>query len=106
MSYILRYKINCISKRWTTVNAQDRTLIRSFIKILKAVGGVMDERTYADLIYETVTEMNLGRVEVSKLLSLYVDMEKMGHLKKVADGKPRLWMLTLEGLKFADVIVP
>ena len=88
------------------MNAQDRTLIRSFIKILKAVGGVMDERTYADLIYETVTEMNLGRVEASKLLSLYVDMEKMGHLKKVADGNPRLWMLTLEGLKFADVIVP
>ena len=64
----------------------------------------MDGRTYADLINETKTEMNLDRVKVSKLLCMRADMEKMGHLKKAADMETELWVLTLEGLKFAEII--
>ena len=74
------------------MKSQDTNLIRSFIKILNAAGGVMDGRTYADLINETKTEMNLDRVEAFKLLSMRADMET------------ELWVLTLEGLKFAEII--
>jgi len=86
------------------VKSQDEKFVRSFIKILNAAGGVMDRRTYVDLINETKTEMNLDRVKAFKLLSMHVDMEKMGHLKKVADMETELWVLTLEGLKFAEII--
>lgn len=103
MSYILRYKINSIE--WSiSVKSQDKNLVRSFIKILHAVGGVMDSRTYVDLINEAKTEMNLDRVRASELLSMRADMEKMGHLKKAADIETELWVLTLEGLKFAEII--
>ncbi len=81
---------------------QDEKLIRSFIKILSAAGGLMDRRTYIDLINEAKMEMNLDRVKVSKLLSMRADMEKMGHLKKAASAETELWVLTLEGLKFAE----
>jgi len=84
------------------MKSQDRNLIKSFIKILTAAGGVMDRRTYVDLINETKTEMNLDRVKASKLLSMRADMEKMGHLKKAASAETELWVLTLEGLKFAE----
>jgi len=84
------------------VKSQDGKLIKSFIKILSAVGGVMNERTYLDLINEIKTEMNLDRVKASKLLSMRADMEKMGHLKKAASAETELWVLTLEGLKFAE----
>ena len=64
----------------------------------------MDGRTYVDLINETKTEMNLDRVKAFKLLSMRADMEKMGHLKKAADMETELWVLTLDGLKFAEII--
>jgi len=64
----------------------------------------MDRRTYVDLINETKTEMNLDRVKAFKLLSMRADMKKMGHLKKAADMETELWVLTLEGLKFAEII--
>ena len=86
------------------MKSQDTNLIRSFIKILNAAGGVMDGRTYVDLINETKTEMNLDRVEAFKQLSMRTDMEKMGHLKKAADMETELWVLTLEGLTFAEII--
>jgi len=86
------------------VKTQEKTFIRSFIKILNAAGGVMDGRTYVDMINETKTEMNLDRVKAFRLLSIRADMEKMGHLKKAADMETELWTLTLEGLKFAEVI--
>ena len=85
------------------MKSQDRNLIKSFIKILNAAGGVMDGRSYVDLINETKTKMNLDRVEAFKLLSMRADMEKMGHLKKAADMETELWVLTLEGLKFAEI---
>jgi len=44
------------------MKSQDKNFIRSFIKILNAAGGVMDERTYVDLINETKTEMNLDQI--------------------------------------------
>ncbi len=86
------------------VESQDKNFIRSFIKILNAVGGVMDERAYIDLVNETKAEMNLDQVTVSEMLSMRAGMEKMGHLKKAADMKPELWVLTLEGLQFAEII--
>lgn len=85
------------------MKSQDRKLIKGFIKILNAAGGVMDGRSYVDLINETKTKMNLDRVEAFKLLSMRADMEKMGHLKKAADMETELWVLTLEGLKFAEI---
>jgi len=85
------------------MKSQDRNLIKSFIKLLNAAGGVMDGRSYVDLINETKTKMNLDRVEAFKLLSMRADMEKMGHLKKAADMETELWVLTLEGLKFAEI---
>jgi len=88
----------------SNVKSHDKNFIRSFIKILNAAGGVMDGRTYVDLINETKTEMNLDRVKVFKLLSMRADMEEMGHLKKAADMETELWVLTLDGLKFAEII--
>ena len=104
ISNILRYKIYFGLRRCSNVKSQNRKLIKSFIKILSAAGGVMNEGTYLDLINETKTEMDLDRVKASKLLSMRADMEKMGHLKKAADMETELWTLTLEGLKFAEVI--
>ncbi len=86
------------------MKSQDQNFIRSFIKILNAVGGVMDERAYIDLVNEAKREMNLDQVTVFEMLSMRADMEKMGHLKKAVDMKPDLWVLTLEGLKFAEII--
>ncbi len=86
------------------MKSQDQNFIRSFIKILNAVGGVMDERAYIDLVNEAKREMNLDQVTVFEMLSMRADMEKMGHLKKTVDMKPDLWVLTLEGLKFAEII--
>ena len=74
------------------MNSQEKNFVRSFIKILNAAGGVMDGRTYVDMINETKTEMNLERVKAFRLLSIRADMET------------ELWTLTLEGLKFAEVI--
>lgn len=87
------------------MKSQDENSIKSFIKILNAAGGVMDRRTYIDLINETKTEMDLDRVKASKLLSMRADMEKMGHLKKASSAETKLWVLTLEGLKFAEIIL-
>lgn len=64
----------------------------------------MDGRTYLDLINEAKTELNLDQVEASELLPMRVDMEEMGHLKKATDTATELWVLTLEGLKFAEII--
>lgn len=64
------------------MKSQDRNFIRSFIKILNAAGGVMDGRTYVDLINETKTEMDLDRVEAFKQLSMRTDMEKWDTLRK------------------------
>lgn len=103
ISHILRYEIYFDLRRCSNMKSQDRNLIKSFIKILNAAGGVMDGRSYVDLINETKTKMNLDRVEAFKLLSMRADMEKMGHLKKAADMETELWVLTLEGLKFAEI---
>lgn len=86
------------------MKSQEKKFMKNFIKILNAVGGVMDRKTYLDLINETKIEMNLGQVEAAELLSIHVDMEKMGHLRKGTDKETELWMLTLEGLKFAEII--
>lgn len=86
------------------MKSQEKKFVRNFIKILNAVGGVMDRRTYLDLINQIKTEMNLDLVEAAELLSMYADMEKMGHLRKAADTETELWVLTLEGLKFAEII--
>lgn len=86
------------------MKCQDRNFIRSFIKILHSVGGVMDERTYLDLINETTTEMSLDQVEVAELLSMRVDLEEKGHLKRAVETETELWLLTLEGLKFAELV--
>jgi len=88
----------------SNVKSHKRKFIGNFIRILNAVGGVMDRRTYLDLINETKTEMNLSQVEDAKLLSIRTDMEKMGHLRKATDTETELWVLTLKGLKFAETI--
>jgi predicted transcriptional regulator len=88
---------------FSNVQSRERKIIRNFIKILSAAGGVMDNITYLDLINETRTGMNLDQIEEAELFSIRAHMEEMGHLKRTTDTETELWVLTLEGLKFAQI---
>lgn len=69
-----------------------------------AVGGVINRKTYMDLLTGTLKKTRFDRIPIKdcKLPFLRSYMESLGYLKKIGDLDEGLWVLTMEGLRFAE----
>ena len=83
--------------------AKCNEFIRRFLRNLYAAGGVITRKTYMDLLNETLKKSNFDRIPIKdcKLPFLRSYMESLGYLMKTGDLDEGIWVLTMEGLRFA-----
>ena len=83
--------------------AKCKEFIRRFLRNLYAAGGVINRKTYMNLLNKTLKKSKFDRIPIKdcKLPFLRSYMESLGYLMKTGDLDEGIWVLTMEGLRFA-----
>ena len=96
--------VTCIYMTSNPETAKCNEFIRRFLRNLYAAGGVINRKTYMDLLNDTLKKSKFNRIPIKdcKLPFLRSYMESLGYLVKIGDLDEGLWVLTMEGLRFAE----